>query len=34
MVWEPNEEAWEAKLAALRSYRRAAGHLAPGLDTV
>ncbi|MGW2330354.1 Helicase associated domain protein [Streptomyces sp. NPDC001700] len=29
MVWEPGEEAWEAKLAALRSYRRATGHLAP-----
>ncbi|WP_406723488.1 Helicase associated domain protein [Streptomyces sp. GD-15H] len=34
MVWEPGEEAWEAKLAALRSYRRAAGHLAPRQDTV
>lgn len=29
MVWEPGEEAWEIKLAALRSYRRATGHLAP-----
>ncbi|MGW5619149.1 Helicase associated domain protein [Streptomyces sp. NPDC003877] len=29
MVWEPGEEAWETKLAALRSYRRATGHLAP-----
>ncbi|MEV6809776.1 Helicase associated domain protein [Streptomyces sp. NPDC051132] len=29
MVWEPGEEAWEAKLAALRSYQRATGHLAP-----
>jgi hypothetical protein len=29
MVWEPGEEAWEAKLAVLRSYRRATGHLAP-----
>ncbi|MGW7594370.1 Helicase associated domain protein, partial [Streptomyces rubiginosohelvolus] len=29
MVWEPGDEAWEAKLAALRSYRRATGHLAP-----
>ncbi|MEU8465109.1 Helicase associated domain protein [Streptomyces sp. NPDC029003] len=29
MVWEPGEEAWEAKLAVLRSYRRASGHLAP-----
>jgi len=29
MDWEPGEEAWEAKLTALRSYRRATGHLAP-----
>ncbi len=29
MVWEPGEEAWENKLSALRSYRRATGHLAP-----
>ncbi|MEU1494832.1 Helicase associated domain protein [Streptomyces sp. NPDC005776] len=34
MVWEPGEEAWEAKLAALRSYRRAVGHLAPRQDAV
>ncbi|MER6169606.1 DEAD/DEAH box helicase [Streptomyces violaceorubidus] len=34
MVWEPGEEAWENKLAALRSYRRAMGHLAPRQDTV
>ncbi|KAK1183853.1 Helicase associated domain protein [Streptomyces sp. NBS 14/10] len=34
MVWEPGEEAWEAKLAALRSYRRAHGHLAPRQDAV
>jgi superfamily II DNA or RNA helicase len=34
MVWEPSEEAWEAKLAALRSYRRATGHLAPRQDAV
>ncbi|MGW4014521.1 Helicase associated domain protein [Streptomyces sp. NA03103] len=34
MLWEPGEEAWEAKLAALRSYRRATGHLAPRQDTV
>ncbi|GAA2644202.1 hypothetical protein GCM10010307_48340 [Streptomyces vastus] len=34
MVWEPGEEAWENKLAALRSYRQAAGHLAPRQDTV
>ncbi|MFI6107566.1 Helicase associated domain protein [Streptomyces sp. NPDC051310] len=34
MVWEPGEEAWEAKLAALRSFRRAMGHLAPRQDAV
>ncbi|MFB1046800.1 DEAD/DEAH box helicase [Streptomyces chrestomyceticus] len=34
MVWEPGEEAWEVKLAALRSYRRATGHLAPRQDAV
>ncbi|MER8003980.1 Helicase associated domain protein [Streptomyces sp. NPDC095613] len=34
MVWEPGEEAWEAKLAAMRSYRRATGHLAPRQDAV
>ncbi|MEU7162424.1 DEAD/DEAH box helicase [Streptomyces chrestomyceticus] len=34
MVWEPGEEAWENKLAALRSYRRATGHLAPRQDTM
>lgn len=34
MVWEPSEEAWETKLAALRSYRRATGHLAPRQDQV
>ncbi|MGQ4425589.1 helicase associated domain-containing protein, partial [Streptomyces violaceoruber] len=34
MVWEPGEEAWEAKLAALRSYRRATGLLAPRQDAV
>jgi superfamily II DNA or RNA helicase len=34
MVWEPGEEAWEKKLAALRSYRRATGHLAPRQDAV
>ncbi|MFD3940166.1 Helicase associated domain protein [Streptomyces sp. NPDC058611] len=33
MVWEPGEEAWEIKLAALRAYRRATGHLAPRQDT-
>ncbi|MEU9862549.1 Helicase associated domain protein [Streptomyces sp. NPDC047971] len=32
MVWEPGEEAWETKLAKLRSYRRAHGHLAPRQD--
>ncbi len=32
MVWEPGEE--ENKLAALRSYRRATGHLAPRQDAV
>ncbi|MFI1941149.1 Helicase associated domain protein [Streptomyces purpureus] len=34
MVWEPGEEAWENKLAALRSYRRATGHLAPRQDAL
>ncbi|MET8615884.1 DEAD/DEAH box helicase [Streptomyces misionensis] len=34
MVWEPGEEAWENKLAALRAYRRATGHLAPRQDAV
>ncbi|MFJ5901942.1 Helicase associated domain protein [Streptomyces sp. NPDC093064] len=34
MVWEPGEEAWETKLAALRSYRRATGHLAPRQDAL
>ncbi|MFD7507692.1 Helicase associated domain protein [Streptomyces sp. NPDC059850] len=34
MVWEPGEEAWEHKLAALRSYRRATGHLAPPQNTL
>ncbi|MET8439220.1 Helicase associated domain protein [Streptomyces sp900116325] len=34
MVWEPGDEAWENKLAALRSYQRAHGHLAPRQDTV
>ncbi|KOG14577.1 helicase [Streptomyces viridochromogenes] len=34
MVWEPGDEAWEAKLAALRSYHRATGHLAPRQDAV
>ncbi|GGR66051.1 hypothetical protein GCM10010282_68840 [Streptomyces roseolus] len=34
MVWEPGEEAWEAKPAALRSYGRATGRLAPRQDAV
>jgi superfamily II DNA or RNA helicase len=34
MVWEPGEEAWETKLAALHSYRRAMGHLAPRQDAL
>ncbi|MEU5735499.1 MULTISPECIES: DEAD/DEAH box helicase [Streptomyces] len=34
MVWEPGEEVWETKLAALRSYRRATGHLAPRQDAI
>jgi superfamily II DNA or RNA helicase len=34
MVWEPGEEAWERRLAVLRSYRRATGHLAPRQDAV
>ncbi|MFE9913349.1 DEAD/DEAH box helicase [Streptomyces clavifer] len=34
MVWDPGEEAWENKLAALRSYWRAMGHLAPRQDAV
>ncbi len=34
MVWEPGEEAWENKLAVLRSYHRATGHLAPRQDAV
>jgi superfamily II DNA or RNA helicase len=34
MVWEPGEEAWENKLAALRSYHRAHNHLAPRRDAV
>ena len=34
MVWEPGEESWEKKLAALRSYRGAHGYLAPRQDAV
>ncbi|MFB7341270.1 Helicase associated domain protein [Streptomyces hydrogenans] len=32
MVWEPGDEAWETKLASLRAYHRAHGHLAPRKD--
>ncbi|WP_376458733.1 Helicase associated domain protein [Streptomyces sp. NPDC056269] len=34
MVWEPGEEAWENKLAVLRSYQQAHGHLAPRQDAL
>ncbi|MFD3762598.1 helicase associated domain-containing protein, partial [Streptomyces sp. NPDC058622] len=34
MVWEPGQEAWETKLASLRSYQRAHGHLAPRQDAL
>ncbi|MFJ9968816.1 DEAD/DEAH box helicase [Streptomyces avermitilis] len=34
MVWEPGDETWENKLAALRSFHRAHGHLAPRQDAV
>ncbi|MFE8991218.1 Helicase associated domain protein [Streptomyces collinus] len=34
MVWEPGDEAWETKLAALRSFHRAHGHLAPRRDAI
>lgn len=34
MVWEPGDEAWETKLAALRSYHRAHGYLAPRQDAI
>ncbi|MGW0778311.1 Helicase associated domain protein [Streptomyces sp. NPDC002835] len=34
MVWEPGDEAWEAKIALFRSYHRAHGHLAPKQDTL
>ncbi|WP_331727662.1 Helicase associated domain protein (plasmid) [Streptomyces coelicoflavus] len=33
-VWEPGEEAWETKLAVLRSYHRAHGHMAPRQDAL
>ncbi|EKX65607.1 Helicase associated domain protein [Streptomyces ipomoeae] len=34
MVWEPGDEAWENKLAALRSFHRTHGHLAPRRDAI
>jgi superfamily II DNA or RNA helicase len=34
MVWEPGDEAWENKLAALRSYHRAHHHLAPRQNAI
>ncbi|MGW7385451.1 helicase associated domain-containing protein [Streptomyces sp. NPDC054794] len=34
MIWEPGEEAWENRLAVLRSYHRAHGHLAPRQDAL
>ncbi|MEU9198357.1 DEAD/DEAH box helicase [Streptomyces hundungensis] len=34
MVWEPGDEAWETKLALLRSFHRAHGHLAPRQNAV
>ncbi|MYX35779.1 MULTISPECIES: DEAD/DEAH box helicase [unclassified Streptomyces] len=34
MVWEPGDQAWETKLATLRAYHRAHGHLAPRQDAV
>ncbi|MFE2432151.1 Helicase associated domain protein [Streptomyces sp. NPDC059373] len=34
MVWEPGDEAWEGKLAALRGFHRAHNHLAPRQDAV
>ncbi|OKJ45949.1 helicase, partial [Streptomyces sp. CB02009] len=34
MVWEPGDEAWETKLAALRSYHQTHGHLAPRQNAV
>ncbi|MFF4551204.1 Helicase associated domain protein [Streptomyces sp. NPDC001435] len=34
MVWEPGEEAWENRLALLRSYHHAHGHLAPRQDAL
>ncbi|CAM5329460.1 hypothetical protein SALBM135S_00001 [Streptomyces alboniger] len=34
MVWEPAEEACEAKLTILRPFRRATGRLAPRLAAI
>lgn len=34
MVWEPGQEAWANKPAAVRSYRGATGHLAPRQEAV
>ena len=34
MVWEPGDAAWENKVAMLRSYHRATGHLAPRQNVV
>jgi hypothetical protein len=34
MVWEPGDEAWEAKIALFRSYHRVHGHLAPKQETL
>ncbi|MFD9427228.1 MULTISPECIES: hypothetical protein [unclassified Streptomyces] len=34
MMWEPRNEAWETKLAALRSFHRHHGYLAPRKDAV
>ncbi|MGW7385441.1 Helicase associated domain protein [Streptomyces sp. NPDC054794] len=34
MIWEPGEEAWENRLAVLRSYHHAHGHLAPRQDAL
>ncbi|MEU0373318.1 Helicase associated domain protein [Streptomyces sp. NPDC006283] len=34
MVWDPADQVWETKLALLRSYHRAHGHLAPKQTTL
>ncbi|WP_405720830.1 helicase associated domain-containing protein [Streptomyces sp. NBC_01537] len=34
MIWEPGDEAWESKLASIRSFHRAHGHLAPRQDAL